>query len=60
MMLEEKQDLLKKLDTIPADKKEKLKEVLAQEFESFQKLDDMALHAIKSFTQSLQLIKAEH
>lgn len=54
LTLEEKQDLLKRLDLVPAEKKSKLREILAQEFESFQKLDAMALAAVRQFTQTLK------
>jgi hypothetical protein len=56
LTIEEKQDLLKKLDTIPADKKEKMREILTREFESFQKIDAMELSAIKNFTEHLKNI----
>lgn len=52
--LEEKQDLLKRLDTLDEDKKTKLREILERELQSFQKMDQMALAAIQQFAQSLK------
>lgn len=58
LSLEEKQELLKRLDTLEPEKKAKLQAVLEHEFEEFQKFDRLQLSAIKDFTQSLQSITA--
>lgn len=54
--LEEKQDLLKRLDMIAPEKKIAMREILEKEFNSFQKLDELALSAIQKFTVSLKPI----
>ncbi|MEK7524368.1 MAG: hypothetical protein AAB588_05070 [Patescibacteria group bacterium] len=54
LTLEEKQDLLKRLDTLDEDKKTKLREVLERELQSFQKMDQIALRALQEFTQDLR------
>lgn len=58
LSLEEKQELLKRLDILESEKKEKLRAVLEHEFEEFQKFDRLQLSAIQDFTQSLQSITA--
>lgn len=59
LALEEKQELLKRIDTLEPAKIAKLREILEKEFNSFQKLDDMALQAVQGFTNNLKLITAE-
>jgi len=59
LALEEKQELLKKLDTIPEDKKEQMRVVLAKESEEFEKMDKKAMFAIQQFTQTLKTV-TEH
>lgn len=54
--LEEKQEILKNLNSYPEDKKKRLYEILQGEFDTFQKLNDMALNTIKELTISLQTI----
>lgn len=56
LTLEEKQELLKKIDTLAPEKVVKLREILEKEFNSFQKLDDLATQAIQGFTNHLKLI----
>ncbi|GEM_PF-6428212 len=56
LALEEKQELLKRIDTLPPEKVIKLREILEKEFNSFQKLDDLAVQAIQGFTNNLKLI----
>lgn len=56
LALEEKQELLKLLDTFPAEKKAKMREILDREFQSFQKLDQLALSAVQQFTVSLKTV----
>jgi ribosome recycling factor len=52
--LEEKQEILKNLNSYPEDKKKQLYEVFQEEFDKFQKLNDAALHTIQELTISLQ------
>mgnify|MGYP001591089283 CR=1 FL=1 len=54
LTIEEKQELLKKLDTYEPQKKTQIREVLEKEFETFKKLDAMELSAIQMFTQTLK------
>ncbi len=54
--LEEKQELLKLLDTFSPEKKAKMREILEREFQSFQKLDRLALSAIQQFTATLKTV----
>lgn len=54
LALEEKQELLKRLDTFTPEKKVRIREVLEKEFNTFQKLDDMAVAAVQTFTQTLK------
>lgn len=58
LSLEEKQELLKRLDMLDPEKQEKLRSVLEREFEEFQKFDRLQLSAIQGFTQNLQNITA--
>ncbi len=59
LALEEKQELLKRVDRLEPEKIAKLREILEKEFNSFQKLDDLALQAVQGFTNNLKLITAE-
>lgn len=54
LTLEEKQELLKRIDTFPEEKKVQIREVLEKEFQAFQKLNDMAIAAVQTFTQTLK------
>lgn len=56
LALEEKQELLKRLDTVDPAKKVKMREILEREFQSFQKLDEIALSAVQQFTVSLKTV----
>lgn len=56
LALEEKQELLKLLDTYAPEKKAKLREILEREFQSFQKLDELALSAVQQFTSTLKTV----
>lgn len=56
LALEEKQELLKRLDTIDPTKRAKMREILEKEFNSFQKLDEIALSAVQQFTVSLKTV----
>lgn len=56
LTLEEKQELLKRLDTVEPAKRVKMREILEREFQSFQKLDELALGAIQQFTVSLKTV----
>lgn len=56
LALEEKQELLKRLDTVDPAKKVKMREILEHEFLSFQKLDEIALSAVQQFTVSLKTV----
>lgn len=58
LMLEEKQELLKRLDTINAEKKARLHQILEEEFNSFRRLDQVALSAISQFTSTLKTVTA--
>lgn len=59
LALEEKQELLKRVDTLEPEKIAKLREILEKEFNSFQKFDELALKAVQGFTNNLKLITAE-
>lgn len=59
LALEEKQELLKRIDTLESEKIAKLREILEKEFNSFQKFDELALKAVQGFTNNLKLITAE-
>ncbi|MBI2638180.1 hypothetical protein HYW83_01180 [Candidatus Peregrinibacteria bacterium] len=59
LTLEEKQELLKRVDTLEPEKIAKLREILEKEFNSFQRLDDLALTAVRGFADNLKLITAE-
>lgn len=56
LALEEKQEILKLLDTYDEAKKTKLRAILEKEFNSFQRLDEMALSAIQQFTVHLKTV----
>lgn len=56
LALEEKQELLKLLDTFSPEKKAKMREILEREFQSFRKLDQLALSAIQQFTVTLKTV----
>lgn len=56
LTIEEKQNLLKQLDTLEKDKKVKLQQILEEEYLSLQKMDQLTLTAIQQFTQTLQTI----
>ena len=56
LTLEEKQEILKLLDTYDEAKKTKLRGILEKEFNSFQRLDEMALAAIQQFTAHLKTV----
>lgn len=56
LALEEKQELLKLLDTFSAEKKANMREILEREFQSFQKLDELALSAVQQFTSTLKTV----
>ena len=56
LALEEKQELLKRLDTLPEDKKTKLRAILEHEFDTFVRLDALAFEAVSEFAQSLQTV----
>lgn len=58
LTLEEKQELLKRLDSIAPEKKVEIKEILERERSSFKRIDEMALAAIRQFTQDLKLVTA--
>ena len=54
LSLEEKQEILKKMDSMEMEKKNKLRELLEREFNSFQKMDELGLTAIQNFIKILQ------
>lgn len=56
LALEEKQELLKRLDTVDPATKTKMREILEHEFNSFQKLDELALSAVQKFTVTLKTV----
>lgn len=58
LSVEEKQELIKKIDTLPQDKREKIREALKKEFVSFKRFNELQNAAIKEFTQDLQNISS--